>query len=514
MSNQQWSGPSDAELARQLVDGDPAALGELYDRHVPGVHDFLSRFTRDPAAAEDLAHSTFLRAWERRETLRDPSKVRAWLYATAHHLALNHATRTRSAASLDDEAAGSVADPSRGPEEEALALDAAELVWSAASSLEARQYAVLDLSVRQGLSTREVADVLEVPVSHAAVLVNRSREALGNAVRYLLVARRRDHCERLAALVPAGVRALTAEQRRAVDHHMRRCEDCQDLGRRLTAPAELLGALLPVELPSSLGPDGRDRLVAAVRSLPAGTASGVPPWPPQRRSWEGRLRWAGGLIALLLLLALGGTTAAYVLRPSSTALFLDTGPGATGPSGEAVAPTDTPTAPAPLETVTPDATPSPSPSTTPTPSASASAAVPGQTPTPTPSATATPTPTPTPTAGPPFRVLRVSVVSADEGSRCTQSAASKQFTCHFTITVGVENASAQQTVTGTVIATSANNATGTANFDIVVEKGATSASTAKPVPVTFACVRSGTASATTKPPADAASPAQFSCLQG
>ena len=178
MSNQRWNGPSDAELARQLVDGDPAALGELYDRHVPGIHDFLSRFTRDQAAAEDLAHSTFLRAWERRETLRDPSKVRAWLYATAHHLALNHATRTRAAASIDDEVAGSVADPSRGPEEEALALDAAELVWSAASSLEARQYAVLDLSVRQGLSTREIADVLEVPVSHAAVLVNRSREAL------------------------------------------------------------------------------------------------------------------------------------------------------------------------------------------------------------------------------------------------------------------------------------------------------------------------------------------------
>ena len=69
---------SDADLAVQLQAGDTDALGQLYERHVSGIHDYLARFTRDPAAAEDLAHSTFVRAWEGRSALRDPSKVRAW----------------------------------------------------------------------------------------------------------------------------------------------------------------------------------------------------------------------------------------------------------------------------------------------------------------------------------------------------------------------------------------------------------------------------------------------------
>src|SRR6266699_1509073 len=142
---------SDAELAVQLQAGDPAALGQLYDRHVRGIHDFLARFTRDHAAAEDLAQTTFLRAWEGRATLRDPARVRAWLYATAHNLALNHVTRTRPASSIEDEALEHP-DLAPGPEDTALAGDAAELVWAAAASLEARQYAVLDLSVRQELS--------------------------------------------------------------------------------------------------------------------------------------------------------------------------------------------------------------------------------------------------------------------------------------------------------------------------------------------------------------------------
>src|SRR5262245_54859961 len=282
---------SDAELAGRLRAGDAAALGQLYDRHVRGIHDFLARLLRDPVAAEDLTHSTFLRAWERREALRDPARVRAWLYATAHNLAVNHVTRSRPADSIEDEAGVQVPDTAPGPEEAAVAREVAELVWAAASSLEARQYAVLDLSVRRGLGTREIADVLGVPVAHAAVLVNRARAALGNAVRYLLVAQRRDHCERLAALVPAGVRALTASQRSAVDHHMRRCEDCRELGERLTSPAQLLGALLPLPLPTSLGIDGQHRLVAVVQAQPQGPAPGGPSWPPRRRPWDGRGRW-------------------------------------------------------------------------------------------------------------------------------------------------------------------------------------------------------------------------------
>jgi RNA polymerase sigma factor (sigma-70 family) len=180
------------------------------------------RLVREGTVAEDLTQSTFVRLFEERATLRAPAKVRSWLWATAHKLAMNQLTRSRRSQPIDqqlDRAASG-----GGPEESAFAKDAAGLVWLAEASLEPRQYAVLDLTVRRDLSTQEVAETLKVPVAHAAVLVHRAREALGNAVRYLLVARRREVRNHLAALVPAGVLALTAEQRSSVDHHMRRCE--------------------------------------------------------------------------------------------------------------------------------------------------------------------------------------------------------------------------------------------------------------------------------------------------
>src|SRR5437899_6195765 len=128
---------SDAALGAALHDGDQHALAALYDRHMPGIYDFLASYLRDPAAAEDVVQTTFVRAWERRETLREPGGVRAWLFRIAHNLATNQLTRTRQAEPIEEKF--DLAAPGPGPEQEAVTREAAELVWSAASSLEPRQ---------------------------------------------------------------------------------------------------------------------------------------------------------------------------------------------------------------------------------------------------------------------------------------------------------------------------------------------------------------------------------------
>jgi RNA polymerase sigma factor (sigma-70 family) len=259
------AGPSLGERVRQ---GDPEAFEAVYREYGPPIYDFLVRTVRDGAAAEDLVQATFVKAFEHRATRRDPAKLGSWLWATAHNQAMNHLTRQRRNDPLDEQF--DLATLARGPEESAEAKDAAELVWLAAASLEPRQYTVLDLTLRRDLSTQEVAEALGVPVSHASVLVNRAREALGHAVRYLLVARRRDQCHQLAGLVPVGVRALTPEQRSAVDHHMRRCERCRELGDRLTAPAELLGTFILLPLPAHLAKLDSSQLLSATGPAAAG----------------------------------------------------------------------------------------------------------------------------------------------------------------------------------------------------------------------------------------------------
>jgi RNA polymerase sigma factor (sigma-70 family) len=458
--------------------GDATALGVLYDRHVAGIHDFLARFTRDPAAAEDLAQRTFLRAWERRATLRDRSRVRGWLYATAHHLALLHVERGPRTDSIDDGGGAGIADAAPEPEREALSREAAELVWAAAASLETRQYAVLDLVVRRGLTTREVADVLGVAVAHAAVLVDRSREALANAVRYLLVARRREHCDGLAALVPAGLRVLTAQERSAVDHHLRRCERCRDLGERLTSPAELLGALLPLPLPAGLGDAGRHQLVASVRAMDpnAAGAGDRASWPPRRWPWDGRPAWAVA-VALLLLLAVlgGGGVAVSRLRTSQPE--------------RAVRPVNAAATPSPAE---PTATPSPSDSPSPSPSPVAVVPV-AIRPSPTPAHAPA---TPPPPAAPTLSIRQVTL--AQNGTSCPFNRAAQTFACLFTVTLVVADADGRASLAGTLTASTLQRETNTVSFAMTPTRGQTTVTV--PVTATLRTIPCGTASVTTQRP--------------
>jgi RNA polymerase sigma factor (sigma-70 family) len=472
----------DLELGRSFRDGDEAALAALYDRHLPGIYDFLARLVRDPPAAEDLTQMTFVRAWEARRKLRDPARVRAWLYTIANNLALNHLTRRPPTDPIDEQF--DLATPAPGPEAEAMANESAELVWAAAASLEPRQYAVLDLSLRRDLATPEIAQVMGVSSSHAAVLVNRAREALGNAVRYLLVAQRRDHCSRLAALVPAGLQSLTAEQRGSVDRHMRRCPECQGLANRLTRPAELFGGLVALPVPSSLKHARRDFVLVAARQNVDASNSPL--------AWLERLPRAAGILGVLAVLALGALVTQTLVNPfgaslqssGQTAGYKNSGPFPNTPS---VSPLPSPSS------SRPEASPTAAPSA-PSPSAglvvtnygvgqvSTGGIGHGRRPTPRPTAVPTPvlTPTPTPTPTPAPAVSSLLVTWTDSpSSPATTCYQSPQFVCHFTVTAGLVNTQVGATVTGTLTAAGAPGAPQSkpASFSIMVPAGASSGST-------------------------------------
>ncbi|MDQ6921248.1 MAG: sigma-70 family RNA polymerase sigma factor [Candidatus Dormibacteraeota bacterium] len=544
----------DIGLGRALRDGSEEALGALYDRHLPGIYDFLSRFLRDRSAAEDLAQMTFVRAWEARESLQEPGRVQGWLYTIANNLATNHVTRSRRTEPIDDQF--DLAAPAPGPEDQAAAREMAELVWAAAASLEPRQYAVLDLYVRRDLPTGEIAEALKVAPAHAAVLVNRAKEALGNAVRYLLVARRRDHCERLAELVPAGATSLTPEQRASVDRHMRRCPECQGVAQKLTAPAELFGGLAPVPVPSSLKRDGRDFVLVAARRQGEDEARllGLREWLHGGRPDPGvaRRRVPRKTIALavaglaLIALAVGGD-ALYLHRPvpviavpraatdlsspspsaspgitpaavtdvppadptaggDGSASGADSpaaggGPGSgaspgvppAGPSNQPgkPAPTGAPKPP-PTSAATPAPTSTPAPTTRPTPTA---------TPTPTPTPVPTPphpgptrTPTPPPPPPPPFTVTHVTLGGPGV---CIKTPAG--YRCDFRVVVSYDNAAPGASIAGSLTALSAapnhQRELRTSDFAVAATPGAGSATI--PVSVVFSTVPcSGLSSAT------------------
>ena len=88
----------------RFQDGDQAAFAELYRRHYDAVLKVCRRILNGKTPASDLAHDTFLTAYERGDQWRPqatPQAVRAWFTTIATRKCLDVIRRasTRRAAS-------------------------------------------------------------------------------------------------------------------------------------------------------------------------------------------------------------------------------------------------------------------------------------------------------------------------------------------------------------------------------------------------------------------------------
>lgn len=94
---------SDESLMLRYRDGDVRAFELLVTRHRKPVFNFILRFVRDTAAAEDVTQETFLRLVKGADAYERQAKFTTWLYTIARNLCVDAARRGkhRKAASLD-----------------------------------------------------------------------------------------------------------------------------------------------------------------------------------------------------------------------------------------------------------------------------------------------------------------------------------------------------------------------------------------------------------------------------
>ena len=88
---------NDVDLVARARQGDPAAFGELVDRHRTAVYRAALAALGSPADAEDAAQDAFLLAYRRLDSFRGDASFKTWLLTITWHQAIN---RRRSLASV------------------------------------------------------------------------------------------------------------------------------------------------------------------------------------------------------------------------------------------------------------------------------------------------------------------------------------------------------------------------------------------------------------------------------
>jgi len=240
-----------------IVAGDPAALAAAYDHYAPALYVYSRSLLSDPADAAEAVLDTFVIAALRLPGLRDPSRLRPWLYAVARnecHRRQHHGAAAPSAAPVPEP----VADPDTGDATADLSatLEQAELrglAWSALAGLEPGDREIVELSMRHEFYGADLADALGVPRNQAHALGSRARQRFDTAVSTLVAARTGyGSCPALAEILGSWEGELTPSMRREVRQHIAECGACGAERRRAVSPSAML-ALLPVPaLPEDL----------------------------------------------------------------------------------------------------------------------------------------------------------------------------------------------------------------------------------------------------------------------
>ncbi len=136
--------------------------------------------TRNRAEAEDLVQDTLLRAFQAIERF-DGRHPRAWLLTILRNTQINRHRRRRPGLLRDwdgDQRAREPASTDSGPEETVMATMLDFVVEAAFSALPDHQQIVIWLVDVDGLSYREAAEVLAVPIGTVMSRLHRGRKRI------------------------------------------------------------------------------------------------------------------------------------------------------------------------------------------------------------------------------------------------------------------------------------------------------------------------------------------------
>ena len=240
----------DREIVAAIVAGDLAGPPAAYDEHAESLYGYCRWMLSEPEDAADAVEQTFIIATGRLDGLRDPRRLRPWLYAVARNEC--HARLRPSQVGLG-EPADPPDPPSGGRGTAAERAEVRRLVRTALDGLSPAEREVGELDLRHDLQGADLAAVIGVPRNQAHALASAARHDLEKALGPLFVARTgRRPCAELDLLLDGWDGQLDASTRKQVSRHIDGCSRCAERSHRALGAAVRFGMAPLAELPPGL----------------------------------------------------------------------------------------------------------------------------------------------------------------------------------------------------------------------------------------------------------------------
>ncbi len=184
----------DELLVRRCQDNDEEAFDALFHRHLSRVHALVCHYIGDREEASDLTQEVFVRVYTHIRSFRGQSAFTTWLYRIAVNVCIEQrrklARRGNRAAFVPIEDLGrELTAEEEEPMDAVLRHDVQARLHDAVGLLPEQHRLVVSLRYFEGLSCKEIAEILECPVGTVNSRLHYAMAKLKDALQGQLVER-------------------------------------------------------------------------------------------------------------------------------------------------------------------------------------------------------------------------------------------------------------------------------------------------------------------------------------
>jgi len=167
---------TDEQLVRQaILENDPDALGNLYNRYYKRVFQKCLSIVKDPDMAFDLAEEAILKAFDNLKGFKGQSSFSTWLYVITHRHCITSITRknkqARALITMDKDRETHTTDSLAQEDQEAM-------MFSLINNLPEAERKLLLLKYSEGESIESLQEMFQLSASAIKMRLKRSKDKL------------------------------------------------------------------------------------------------------------------------------------------------------------------------------------------------------------------------------------------------------------------------------------------------------------------------------------------------
>jgi len=170
---------SDEEIVNLIQSGESDPFGVLIKRYEDKMRRYAKKFLADKEDVEDIIQEVFIKTYRNIQGFDVKRKFSPWLYRIAHNELVNtlkNKKRILPLFDLDVFLPHSLKDNSL--EKEIEKNDIKEVIDECLNLLELKYREPVILYYLEGLNYKEIADIMQIPVSTVGVRIKRAKEML------------------------------------------------------------------------------------------------------------------------------------------------------------------------------------------------------------------------------------------------------------------------------------------------------------------------------------------------